>query len=251
MCAASDNLPLIYGHRGASASAPENTLSAFRLAIQQAADGIEFDVKVTRDGKVIVLHDQTLQRTTDGAGNFKQYSFSELRKLDAGGKFSAEFAGEKIPLLEEVLEETSGKLGINIELTNYSSPKDDLIEQVSSVIKRFGRINDVMFSSFRWGNLKKARELCPDIPCGLLALPGIAGWLSRSPLNKSIPFEALHPYYRDVTRRNVDKNHESGKKVNVWTVNDPAEIRQLTDFGVDMIMTDDPALARKTLGLKS
>jgi len=243
--------PLIFGHRGASAHAPENTISAFLLAVQQKADGIEFDVKLTRDGKVIVLHDQTLQRTTTGQGNFKHYAFEDLQKLDAGVNFSANFTGEKIPLLEEVLEAVSGKLGINIELTNYSTPNDDLIEQVAAVLKRFGNSTGVMFSSFSWDNLKKVRRVCPDIPRGLLALPGIAGWLSRSPFNRNVPHDAIHPYYKNVTRGMVKKVHHDLKKVNVWTVNDPVEIRRLTGFGVDMIMTDDPALAKSALGSES
>lgn len=243
--------PLIFGHRGASAHAPENTIPAFLLAVQQKADGIEFDVKVTRDGKVIVLHDQTLQRTTNGHGNYKKYSYEYLRKLDAGVKFSANFTGAKIPLLEEVLDAVSGKLGINIELTNYSTPTDDLIEQVAITLKRFGNVTGVMFSSFSWVNLKKVRRLCPDIPRGLLALPGLAGWLSRSPFNRNVPHDALHPYYKDVSRGMVEKVHRDSKKVNVWTVNDPVEMRYLSGFGVDMLMTDDPALARTTLGSES
>ncbi len=96
--------PLVYAHRGASAHAPENTISAFLLAAEHGADGIELDVKITRESRVIVLHDQTLQRTTTGSGNFKKFSFDDMRKLDAGSWFSPEYAQEKIPTLEEVFE---------------------------------------------------------------------------------------------------------------------------------------------------
>jgi glycerophosphoryl diester phosphodiesterase len=239
--------PLIYSHRGASAYAPENTLSAFRLAAELGADGIEFDVKVTRDGRVIVLHDQTLDRTTSGSGNFKNYDFDDLRKLDAGIKFPDKFRNERIPTLEEVFEAVGGRLSINIELTNYATPGDDLIEKIAAILEQVDDHSKIMFSSFNWGNLKKARNLCPDIPCGLLAMPGIAGWFSRSFLAGNVPHEAIHPYFSDVNVNYVTRIHQQGKKVNVWTINDPEEMLRLMRIGVDMIMTDDPPLAIKTL----
>jgi glycerophosphoryl diester phosphodiesterase len=239
--------PLIYAHRGASAHAPENTISAFLLAIEHGADGIEFDVKVTCDGRVIVLHDQTLQRTTTGSGDLKSFSYEELRKLDAGSKFSTKYSNEKLPTLEEVFEAVGNRIGINIELTNYATPGDDLIEKVARILATVKDTSKVMFSSFNWGNLKKARKLCPRIPCGILALPGIAGWLSRSYFTRNVPHEAVHPYFADVSINSVQNWHRQGFKVNIWTVNDPKEILRLKDLGVDMIMTDDPALAKSTI----
>jgi glycerophosphoryl diester phosphodiesterase len=239
--------PVVYAHRGASAHAPENTVSAFLLAVEHGADGIEFDVKITFDGRVIVLHDQTLQRTTTGNGNFKKFSFNDLRKLDAGSWFSQEFSQEKIPTLEEVFEAVGGKTGINIELTNYATLGDDLLDNVARILSQVKDTSNVMFSSFSWKNLKKARSLCPSIPCGLLAMPGIAGWLSRSFIARNVPHEALHPYFADVSPVSVSRMHQNGKKVNVWTVNDPKEMRRFQSIGVDMIMTDDPRLAQTTL----
>jgi glycerophosphoryl diester phosphodiesterase len=239
--------PLIFAHRGASAHAPENTISAFLLAIEHGADGIEFDVKVTRDGRVIVLHDQTLQRTTTGTGDLKNFSYDELRKLDAGSKFSAKFNNEKLPNLEEVFEAVGNRIGINIELTNYATPGDDLIEKIANILAKVKDTSKVMFSSFNWSNLKKVRKLCPGIPCGILALPGIAGWLSRSYFTRNVPHEAVHPYFADVSINSVQNWHRQGFKVNIWTVNDPKEMLRLKDIGVDMIMTDDPALAKSTI----
>ncbi len=239
--------PLIYAHRGASAHAPENTISAFLLAIEHGADGIEFDVKVTRDGRVIVLHDQTLQRTTTGSGDFKNFTYDELRKLDAGSKFSTKYSNEKLPTLEEVFEAVGNRIGINIELTNYATPGDDLIEKVAIILASTKDTSRVMFSSFNWGNLKKASKLCPGIHCGILALPGIAGWLSRSYFTRNVPHEAVHPYFTDVSKNSVKNWHHQGLKVNIWTVNDPNEMLRLKDIGVDMIMTDDPALAKSTI----
>ena len=153
--------PLIYAHRGVSAHAPENTISAFLLAIEHGADGIEFDIKVTRDGKVIVLHDQTLQRTTTGSGDFKNFTYDELRKLDAGSKFSTKYATEKLPTLEEVFEAVGNRIGINIELTNYATPGDDLIEKVAKILAAVKDTSKVMFSSFNWGNLEESAKVMP------------------------------------------------------------------------------------------
>lgn len=239
--------PLIYAHRGASAYAPENTLSAFLLAAEQGADGVEFDVKLTRDDRVIILHDQTLERTTSGSGNFKKYTFDELRKLDAGLKFKGGPVKEHVPTLGEVFEFVYGKVAINIELTNYATPGDGMIEAIAGILANVKDHSKIMFSSFNWGNLKKARELCPDIPCGLLAMPGLGGWVSRSFLAAKVPHEALHPYFTDVNVRNTGILHSQGRNMNVWTVNDPKEMRRLKQIGVDMIMTDDPMLALKTL----
>jgi glycerophosphoryl diester phosphodiesterase len=239
--------PLIYAHRGASAHAPENTISAFLLAIEHGADGIEFDVKVTRDGRVIVLHDQTLQRTTTGSGDLKNFTYEELCKLDAGSKFSAKYNNEKLPTLEEVFEAVGNRIGVNIELTNYATPGDELIEKVSKILATVKDTSRVMFSSFSWGNLKKAHKLCPEIPCGLLALPGIAGWFSRSFFTRNVPHEAVHPYFADVSKNTVKYWHQQGYQVNIWTVNEPKEMLRLKSIGVDMIMTDDPALAKSTL----
>jgi len=241
------SIPAIYAHRGASAHAPENTLSSFNLAVKQNADGIEFDVKLTRDGKVIVLHDMTLDRTTTGKGAYKNYSFEELRKFDAGSWFSSDFSGEKLPLLEEVFDAVGSKLAINIELTNYNSIGDGLVEAVSRLVNALKDSSRVMFSSFSARNLRKAKFLCPKIPCGLLTMPGITGWWAREITVRSDVYDALHPYYRDVHPGLLKKVHQMNKQLNVWTVNDPDEIKRLGGMGVNMIMTDDPALAKATL----
>jgi glycerophosphoryl diester phosphodiesterase len=120
--------PVIFAHRGASAWAPENTLAAFRLAVEHGAPAIELDVKLTSDRKVVVLHDQTVDRTTNGHGDLRQFSLADLRELDAGGPFSAEYQGERIPTLVEVFEAVGKQVYINIELTNYASTRDKLPE---------------------------------------------------------------------------------------------------------------------------
>ncbi|HBY09528.1 MAG TPA: glycerophosphodiester phosphodiesterase, partial [Chloroflexi bacterium] len=116
--------PAIFAHRGASAYAPENTLAAFKLAVDQGADAIELDAKLCADGQIIVIHDQTVERTSNGAGKVADLPLSALQELDAGSWFGLEFKGEPIPTLDEVFEAVGQKIFINIELTNYASPRD-------------------------------------------------------------------------------------------------------------------------------
>ena len=119
--------PLIFAHRGASAHAPENTLAAFELALAQGADGIELDVKLSADGHAVVIHDAAVDRTTGAHGMVKDLSLAELRALGAGSFFSEKFSAEKIPMLEEVFEAVGKRTFINVELTNYKTPHDQLV----------------------------------------------------------------------------------------------------------------------------
>jgi glycerophosphoryl diester phosphodiesterase len=120
--------PVIFAHRGASGYAPENTLTAFNLAVQQGSDAIELDVKLTADGQIVVFHDQTLERTTSATGKIGEKTLSELKELDAGSHFDISYLNERIPTLEEVFEAVGQRTSINVELTNYASPYDRLPE---------------------------------------------------------------------------------------------------------------------------
>src|SRR4030042_5766395 len=117
--------PTIFAHRGSSVHAPENTLAAFKLAIDQHADGIELDTKLSADGQVVVMHDDTVDRTTNGTGRIKSLTLHELKRLDAGSKFDPSFHAERIPTLAEVFETVGGKIFINVALATYTSPTDD------------------------------------------------------------------------------------------------------------------------------
>lgn len=239
--------PLIFGHRGACAHAPENTLAAFKLAVEHGADAVELDAKLTADGQIVVHHDQTLNRTTNGSGKLIQKTLAELRELDAGSFFGPQFAGEKIPLLEEVLETVGRKVLVNIELTNYASPQDGLSEKVAALVKRMKLQDRILFSSFYPENLNIAARLLPTTPVALLAEPSIKGWLSRSAASiKSSP-KIIHPYLMDATERMIKREHARGRRVHVWTVNRPEDMRRLFAADVDGIFTDDPRLARQVL----
>jgi len=237
--------PVIFAHRGASAHAPENTLAAFELAYAQGADAIELDAKLSADGHVIVIHDLTVDRTTGAHGRVKDMKLADLRVLDAGSSFSTNFRGEKVPLLEEVFETLGQKLFINVELTNYSTPRDHLVESVCMLVKRFNLQKRILFSSFFASNLLRARSYLPEVPCGLLAYGGVIGAWARSFGFAFGNYAALHPYLRDVTQQQVARVHRLNRRLHVWTVNAEQDLRRLMEWQVDGVFTDDPQLALK------
>ena len=241
---------IIFAHRGASAHAPENTLASFELAIQQGADGIELDVKLSADGQAVVIHDSTVDRTTGAHGRVKDMNLAELRSLDVGSFFSEKFKDEKIPTLEEVFATVGKRTFINVELTNYNSPRDHLVETVCILVKKFGLQKRVLFSSFLPSNLSSARSYLPDVPTGLLATSGILGLWSRSFGFAFGKYDALHPHLKNVTQHRIYFVHRLKRRVHVWTVNEEEDLRRLFKWGVDAVFTDDPQLAVKIRGEK-
>jgi glycerophosphoryl diester phosphodiesterase len=240
--------PTIFAHRGASAHAPENTLAAFELALAQGADGIELDAKLSADGHVVIIHDATVDRTTDRQGRVKDMSLAELRSLDAGGFFADQYRGEKVPTLEEVFEALGKRMFVNVELTNYSTPGDYLVESVCMLVKKCGLQKQVLFSSFFASNLSKARRLLPEVPRGLLAFNGLLGAWARSFGFAFGRYQALHPNLKDVTPQQVQRVHRLKRRVHVWTVNTAEDMRRLFNWDVDAIFTDDPQLAVQVRG---
>ena len=240
--------PVVFAHRGSCAHAPENTLASFNLALQQQADAVELDAKLSADGTVMVIHDQTVDRTTNGSGKVNQLSLAALKELDAGAFFGESFRGEKIPTLVEVFESVGGKIFINVELTNYASAGDGLVDQVCALVQKHGLQDGVMFSSFNPFNLMRARRLLPGVPCGMLTFEGASGALLRGLPGRWAAPQALHPYLSDVTPRLVAAEHARRRRVHTWTVNAEADLRRMLDCKVDGIFTDDPPLARKLLG---
>ncbi len=234
--------PVVFAHRGASAYAPENTLAAFQLAHQQGAPAIEFDVKLSADGHVVVIHDQTVDRTTDGVGNVAKIPLAALQKLDAGSWLSASFRGERIPSLDEVFEAVGKKLFMNVELTNYATPFDALAPKVAHLVKKHGLENSVCFSSFFPHNLIKIARLLPTAPRGQLIWPGSGGWWQRA-WGNLIDLQAEHPWKGDITAEYVKNAHARRRRIHAWTVNQPDELRRLQALHVDGIITDDPLTA--------
>lgn len=237
----------IIAHRGASAHAPENTLAAFQLAVSHRADAIELDAKLSADGNIVVIHDQSVDRTTNGSGKVRDLTLQELQALDAGSWFSPAFAGEKIPTLSQVFEAVGGKLLINVELTNYASPGDALPEYAAQLVLKFDWVDRILFSSFHPFNLVRVKKQIPNAQVALLAQPGSAGFLSRSLIGRWFSPRFIHPCYSDVSQAFIHKEHNRNRKVNVWTVNEPVEMKRLLSWQIDGLITDDPRLAKQTL----
>jgi glycerophosphoryl diester phosphodiesterase len=235
--------PTIFAHRGASAHSPENTLASFTLALRQNVEAIELDAKLSSDGQIVVIHDQTVDRTTDGSGRVNQLPLAALKELDAGTFYDIQFTGEKIPTLEEVFEAVGRKLFINVELTNYASPRDDLPQKVVELIKKHNLQKYILFSSFNPFVLSEAKHLLPEVPTGMLASSGITGaWARNWPGVLSL-HDALHPEKSSVNPNLVNRIHARKKRIHVWTVNQVETMEKLFHFGVDGIFTDDPLVA--------
>jgi len=237
--------PTIFAHRGASAYAPENTLAAISLAYEQGAHAVELDAKCSNDGEVVVIHDPTLERTTDGKGLVQDMNIADLKKLDAGSFFSPSFKDQRIPTLSEVFETVGKRMVINIELANYKTYGDKLADRVADLVKRHNLMEWVLISSFEPRNLIRFRTLLPTVPVAILVLPGRSGWLGRSWLGRRVAPDFIHPYTSDVNAKVVEKEHARKRKINVWTVDDPEDMRRLFKLQVDGIFTDDPRLAKE------
>lgn len=237
---------LVYGHRGSSGRAPENTLAAIALAKQMGADGVEFDVKLTGDRKVVLLHDPTVDRTSNGIGNLRDMTFSRLRELDMGSWKSEAYKGEKAPLLAEVFDHFGYDLRLNIEITNYTTPRDGLVDEIFKVIKASGKKMEILFSSFYKKNLIHIRGLIPQAYTGQLVMPGFAGWGQRHACGDKA-LTAIHPHRSDLQRSFVSSAVQKKIEVNVWTVNTEEDISAAFAAGVSGIITDHPDLVRKFL----
>lgn len=235
-------MTLIFGHRGASAYAPENTLAAFQLALAQEADGVELDVTLCADGVPVVIHDDTVDRTTNSTGRVDALTLAQLKQLEAGypAKFGDRFAGERLPTLAEVFQALDPRTVINVELKQDTSPDRRLAQQVVDVIRAHGRGPQVLLSSFYYDNLQRAKALDPTLPVGLLYDPSEPWRMAQAWLRSGVQAEAHHPYHLLVNAATRSWYRARGLRVNVWTVNAEADLRRLLQLGVEGIITDQP-----------
>ena len=238
--------PIIFGHRGASKHAPENTMAAFEWAFKTGAPAVELDVMLSKEEEVVVIHDHKVDRTTDGQGYVNQLTLQQLKKLDAGSKFSEKFRGEKIPTLDEVLYLISGDRLLNIELKNYHSIHDQLVSKVVEIVNKRGKTDSVIFSSFSWRNILKIRKFMPKAPAALITPGGILGKFEFSAFLRRISPAFIHPDHQLVTERMIQYEHDNHRKINVWTVDAEEDMRWFFKAGIDGLMTNDPSLAVKT-----
>lgn len=231
-------------HRGASATAPENTLAAFRAAVDAGADGVELDVQLSADGVAVIHHDFDLGRTDDGRGPLREQTLAQLRRLDAGGWKDPRFTGERIPTLAEVFALLDRQALVNVELKTKSTRGEGLEAAVFNDIQRAHMTDRVIVSSFNPFALMRFRDLAAGIPLGLLYSPDMPVHLRRTWLRPAVRPEALHPRHDMVSADLMAWARKSGYRVNTWTVDDPTEMRRLLDLGVDAIITNVPDVLR-------
>ena len=236
----------IFAQRGYASLYPENTMTAFRKALEAGADGISLEARMTNDGHIVIMHDASVDRTTTGTGIVRDLSFAEIRSLDAGIKKGLVFEGEQVPALEEVFVELGGKLILNVELANYEeSDERVLADMTGDLIEKYHLEDSVIISSFRFNNLVYMKDKHPNIPTALLCQPGIRGLISRNILNHSLSVDALHPFYKDVSPSLVRKEQQCGRKVRAWTIREDDDILKMFNLGVDAIFAEDPLQARQ------
>lgn len=230
----------ITAHRGVSSEAPENTMSAFQKAMEQLADCIELDVQMTSDGELVVIHDDTALRTTGVNRRISDMTLEEVKKLDAGSWFSKEYAGEKIPTLREVMELSDGKIKINIEIKANSNSRA-IAEKVADLIREYDAENWCVVTSFDYNSLRIVKEFNKDVRVGYILSVAYGSFYEMNDMD----FFSVNASF--LTKRTVDAIHNSGKEVYAWTVNNEDAIRNLSNKGVDNIITDYPILAAETV----
>ncbi len=240
--------PRIIGHRGIALSAPENTLAGFCMAAAKDVAWVEFDVRLTRDGRCVLLHDDTLDRTTTGKGPAAALSFEEIRELDAGGWFGADFAGQRVPSLEETID-LLGELGLGavIELKPGAGAEAATGRAVAELVaKRWpAKLPAPVLSSFKPAALAAAQATEPGIERALLVGPVPAEWQKQV---GALGCSALHADQRKLDRETVRGIAAAGIAVFAYTVNLAERAAELFSWGVDAVFSDCPERVAEGLG---
>jgi len=225
--------PIIVGHRGASGLAPENTLAAFQVAADLRVDGVEFDVQRTADGHLIVFHDDTVERTTNGTGAVGQFTLAEIQSLDAGSHFDPRFTGERVPTLRETfdfLRQTN--LLLFVELKDpWRYP--GMEAETAALIRTYDLVDRVQVRSFYHPSLHTLYEIAPEIAISEL-------WADHLPTDEEVTFKTINAYYPLYTPENLAHIHRRGQQATAWTVNAIEVAQALIAAGIDGLTTDVP-----------
>jgi len=229
----------VTAHRGSSMNAPENTMSAINLAIQEQADYVEIDVQQTKDGKLVVLHDSNLQRVAGIAQNIWDLDYEELRQLDVGSWFDTKFTQERVPCLEEVIEAVKGKIKLNIEL-KLNGHEQELAPQVVKLVGEQKIVEQCVISFADYHALLQVKALNPQLATGLI-MPTAMAQVDEL----KVDFYSVQSLV--ATTDFINQAHALGREVHVWTINKPTEIETFLNRRVDNIITDTPKTLRGLL----
>ncbi len=234
--------PLVCAHRGRSGVAPENTMAAFEAAIEVGADFLELDVRRTADGEIVCIHDAKVDRTADGAGAVAEMTLDAIRALDAGSWKDAEYAGERIPILSEVLARIAPRLVVDIEIKDRG-----IADQVVEIIRAADAVRRVTVVSFEPGDLRAAKDAEPGLACGLITMgpaaetPEEMGALISSVLECGANFVSC--VHQKTTEALVRECRLAGLAIMAWTGDEPEDIRRMIDLQVDAVVSNYPERA--------
>lgn len=238
--------PMLIGHRGAAGLAPENTIASFAKAIEIGVDAVELDVRASRDGQVVVIHDDAVDRTTNGGGKVADLPAAEIRGLDAGGWFGPKYAGQKVPLLREALEFIRGAAVCCVEIKELG-----LAREIADIVKKAGASDDVRVLSFMPEYGFESKRLSFGLPFVMLAAPSReevetdpGAWVRRAIEAEAT---ALSLQFRGIVPHLVSEAHAAGLEVWAWTVNELGDMLHLAEMGVDAIASDRPDILVRTL----
>lgn len=241
---------VVIAHRGASAYAPENTHSAFKLAIDMQAEMIELDLLLSKDGVPVVFHEDELERTTGVAGLVSEHTFAELRNFDTGVWFSEEYAGEPFPTLEEVLAYSKDKIAVNIEIKHESVTdyvEGGIVDKALSLVENAGMENEVIFSSFDYRVMEHLNLLAPQIPKALLYEEQQSGNLSPAELVGKYNVDAFNCSIRQLSNEWIEELNANNIPFFVYTVNDEENMRKVINAGAKGIFSDKPDLLKQVV----
>lgn len=230
---------IVFAHRGASSDYPENTMLSFKKAIEVGANGIELDVHKSKDNKLVIIHDENIERTFKGKGNVCDFTLEELRTFKNRSSIFSENNECGIPTLEEVMDLIKDKsdLILNIELKTDVITYDEIENDVVKLIEKYKMENRIILSSFNHNSIEKCKDINPNIKTGMLYHYALDEPIKMA---KSIKADAIHPNAQLVTKELIDECHKNNIKVNSYTVNAPNLMRQFKDWNIDGMFTDTP-----------
>ncbi len=235
----------IHAHRGASAERPENTMAAFRRAKEMGAYGIEMDVHLLNDGTLAVHHDADLGRCDNTTGRITSFDYNTIRSFSVGEKFAPEYKDERVPYFTELLDYLQeNPIFLNCEIKSLEENVDHIAVPVLQLLEAYHMSDKCIISCFNQEVLVEIKEKFPQYKVGWLT----DGKMERLDYCIEHHFEAVHPYYEEITPEYVKYAHDHGILVNVWTVDKEEDIRRMKDCGVDIVISNDVATAQKVLG---